>query len=210
VTGAGDEVDGEETVRGDGALEVMEEGWVEGEGAEHIGFTGQIAVIDDDVELLAVMREPVTGVVEVEFEAEGIEVHEPAGEADDYGVDFDGGELGLGEQVAEDAEGGSAGESEHEDATWGEFGVEQGCGSHRAPGEGEEPVAVPPGMQSALDLELALVRVAANDDDLMGGMRPGEDSHVGRVAILRRGWKQNPLPGLRGVHGMRGPGWRTF
>ena len=108
---ADDEIGGEDARREEGAAERGGELRGEEGGSGDIVGGDPVDIVEDDVEAVAVGEEPLVGVGRDDVGVDGVEVHEIAGEGDHVRVDFDGGELGGREEVAECSETGAAAEA---------------------------------------------------------------------------------------------------
>lgn len=151
-----DEIDGEDAVIGDGGGERVQDRGIPRMWAKDIGFSREVNVVYDNIELPGVVCNPFVGVGDMDFDACVIERHVPARERDEFPVNIHRGESRLGEEMAENAEGGASGEAEHEDGAGRGFSKQCARGDHVPRQAGEEFVAVEPGADGSLDAEFHL------------------------------------------------------
>jgi len=156
VSHTGDEVDSEDAVIGGGGGERRHDRGIPQMWAEDIGFPRKVNIVYDNIELPRIVREPLVGVGNMDFDAGVVEPHVPTGEGDDFTVNVHRDEPRIGEEMAEDAEGGAAGEAEHEDGTGRGVSKQRAGGDHVPRKPGKESVAVEPGIGGSLDAEFRL------------------------------------------------------
>ena len=137
----------------------------DGAGAFHIVGAAAVKVIDDDIVAGAVAVEKIEGIVLNHFNAEAVDFHVCAGEADHIGIDFDGGHPAFGQEIPELAEDGAAAEAQKQHPPW-IARMTEGRGGEGIPGvAGEQQVRVPGGVGGAGDIKIDPAVVLFDDID---------------------------------------------